>query len=82
MRFPYLLSSLCIITLSACSQTASKMEPADAKEIAADLIYVKDPRTKQCFAAVASRHVAQVSQNGFTITWVPCTPEVDSIVQK
>ena len=64
------------VLLVSCTQTASSISVGDARDIANTLTYVKDARTNQCFAVVASRRVAQVTQNGFTITWVPCAPEV------
>ena len=70
------------VLLVGCTQTASTMTPASVSEMAQNLTYAKDPRTNLCFAAVASRHVTDVQQNGFTITYVPCTPEVEAQIQK
>jgi hypothetical protein len=70
------------LVLVGCNQTASTISVGAAKDITTSLTYVKDARSNQCFAVVASRHVAQVSQNGFTITWVPCAPEVEALIGK
>ena len=80
VRVILLMSSLTL--LGACNQAPSKMNTTDANEIASRLTYIKDTRVNQCFAVVASRHIAQVTQNGFSITWVPCSPEVDSLIGK
>jgi hypothetical protein len=76
---------LVVVTLAiaaGCSQRASKIEAGAAGGIADELTYVKDSRTQLCFAVVASRHVMDVKQNGFTITWVPCTPAVEAQLRR
>jgi hypothetical protein len=72
----------CVLSFPGCSQKASTVDARDAKDIVTSLTYVKDARSKQCFAVVASRHVAEFQQNGFTITWVPCTPEVEALIKQ
>jgi hypothetical protein len=62
--------------LTSCTQRASPIATSQALTIADNLTYVRDSRTQLCFAVVASRHVVDWDQNGFTITWVPCTQEV------
>ena len=39
-------------------------------------------RRARTFAVVASRKTGEMHQNGFTITWVPCTPEVERLLSK
>jgi hypothetical protein len=46
------------------------------------LTYFKDSRTNLCYAAVASRTSGDIHQNGMTITYVPCTPEVLAVITK
>jgi hypothetical protein len=71
-------TALLLTILVGCSQSASVVSESDAKDAVNSLTYQKDARTKLCFGIVASRHVAEVSQNGLTITYVPCTPEVEA----
>jgi hypothetical protein len=67
------------ITLSAClqAQYPERVHSGQAKKIVSNLMYAQDGVTKQCYALVASRHAVEFTSNGFTITWVPCTPEVE-----
>lgn len=74
------LIALTCLSTTACSQRASEIDASDAVDIAQTVRYVHDKRTGVCYAVVASRHVTDFSQNGFTITYVPCTPEVLKII--
>lgn len=74
------LAAAIILTVQACSQNASTVSPSDAEDAMKHLMYDKDPRSKLCYAIVASRGQMEVSQNGFTITYVPCTLEVEQLI--
>ena len=65
-----------VVLSSSCMQTASSVSVEEAAGITKELTYVKDSRSKQCFAVVV------VAQNGFTITWVPCTNDVETLIKK
>lgn len=67
--------------LAGCGQNASTMRPEDAQKVVDHLTYFKDARTNLCYAVVASRADFEVSQNGFTITYVPCNPQVEALVR-
>jgi hypothetical protein len=92
MPYPKLTSSLLVVylltlilalsTLTGCGQNASSLSNGDLKDIVTTLNYGKDPRTNLCYAAVASRTSFKWKQNGFTITYVPCTPEVLAQIAK
>jgi hypothetical protein len=45
------------------------------QEIVRDFTYVKDPSTNICFAMWA------MGGNGSTMTYVPCTPEVEKRIE-
>jgi hypothetical protein len=64
------------LILAGCAPQASKMSIEDSMDAVQSLRYVHDERTGECFAVVASRHQGELNQNGFTITWVPCSPGV------
>jgi len=68
--------ALAALLTTSCSQRASVVSPGTAKDIVGSLTYAQDARTHVCYAVVASRHMTEVDQNGFTITYVPCTHEV------
>lgn len=76
-----LLAAAAALT-SACSQVPSTITTRDAKDIVQHITHVKDSRTEQCFAVVASRHPGEFSQNGFTMTWEPCTALVEAQLEK
>lgn len=69
-----------LLILGGCSQSASVVSASDAKQATSSLMYEKDQRSNLCFAIVASRHPLEASQNGLTITYVPCTPEVEALI--
>jgi len=72
-----------LLFLTGCNiQSPVSVGSEDAKDVMDSLTYAKDPRTKLCFALVASRHAAAPGSNGFTITYVPCTPEVEARITK
>ncbi len=73
---------LILLGLIACTQTASTIDTSAAQDIASSLTYTYDARTAQCFAVVASRHVVEATQNGFTITWVPCSAAVVARIKR
>lgn len=62
--------------LTGCGQNPSTVDPATARDFVDHLTYFKDSRTNVCYATVASRGDFEANQNSFTITYVPCTPEV------
>jgi hypothetical protein len=72
---------LVLIGMTGCSQNASTISPSDAQNVMYHLMYDRDPRSGLCYAVVASRQDFHWSQNGFTITYVPCTPEVEKLIR-
>jgi hypothetical protein len=62
-----------------CGQNASTMSGSNAREMVNHITYVKD-RYGICYAVVASRTDGDFAQNGFTITYVPCTPQVEAAI--
>lgn len=68
--------------ISGCAQNASTVDPSTAQSMVDHLTYFKDSRTETCYAAVASRSFGEASQNGFTITYVPCTPQVEAEIAR
>ena len=77
MRYGRLVAvAVCLVSLAACSVNPSKMDDASAREIVKKLTYVRDVGADICYAAVAAIKSGESDQIGFTITWVPCTPEV------
>ena len=78
-----LLGTICVLGLlflTGCTQRASVVSPSAAKDIMSALTYAKDSKGL-CYAVVASRHPFDTDQNGFTITWVPCSPEVEAAIK-
>lgn len=51
-------------------------EPVSTKEKMDKIVYSKDRNTNLCFASYAFG-----SRNG-TLTYVPCTPEVENLIKK
>ena len=76
--FPLLV--LCLL-LAGCTQNPSKMGHSEAQAVD-KLTYVKDTKTGVCYAVVASRGTGEAHQNGLSITYVPCTPEVEAQIEK
>jgi len=68
-------------SLAGCGQNASTVDPATAQAMVNHLTYFKDTRAQVCYAVVASRGDFEAHQNGFTITYVPCTPEVEALIK-
>ncbi len=54
--------------------------PEVAKAAAGNVVYSKDDRTGLCFASVTS--TTHAGYQVVSITNVPCTPEVEKLVQK
>jgi hypothetical protein len=71
-----------LVVLAGCGQNPSKVDYSTAKAFVDKLTYFKDTRTNVCYAVVASRGDGEAHQNGFTITYVPCTPEVEAQIGK
>ena len=67
------------VLLAGCTQRASKINPSIINDLSSDLTYFKGSKGI-CYATVASRHPFDTDQNGFTITYVPCTPEVEAAI--
>jgi hypothetical protein len=68
--------------MAACSQNPSKVSRDTAQDFMNNLTYFRDMRTNLCFAVVASRRDFSTYQNGLTMTYVPCSPEVDKLIGK
>lgn len=68
--------------LAACGQNPSKVTRSSAQDVVDNLTYLKDTKANVCYAIVASRQDFEFHQNGFTITYVPCTPQVEALIQK
>jgi hypothetical protein len=62
--------------LNACSVALDKPSKKTAVEAVVKLRYIKDPITDLCFALVSTSHALTVSDDGMTITWVPCDQKV------
>lgn len=75
-----LIPIIASIAITGCSQHPSRMSASDAVDMATKLRYVHDQRTGLCFAVVASRKTADTDQNGFTVTYVPCTDAVLGLI--
>ena len=73
---------LATIVFVGCGQNASQLSVEAAHAVADKLTYIKDSRTSVCYAIVASRGDVEAHQNGLTITYVPCTPEVEEQIRK
>jgi hypothetical protein len=82
MKTKFAAVLLVLVGLTGCSQNPSTVSTGDASEAVSKLTYSKDSRTKLCFAIVASRGTMEAHQNGLTITYVPCTPEVEAQIGK
>jgi Ni,Fe-hydrogenase III component G len=67
--------------LAGCSQVPSTVSRSTAQDFVEHMTYFKDSRTQLCFATVASRKTGETDQSGFTITYVPCTPEVLAVIK-
>ncbi len=84
IKLNLVLGTICFIimvVLLGCTQRASKINPEIINDLSGKLIYFKDAKGI-CYATVASRHPFDTDQNGFTITYVPCTPEVEAAIGK
>jgi hypothetical protein len=66
----------------ACSVGTSKPDPTTAQRVVGDLTYIQDLRTGLCFAMVSTSHAGQASDDGLSITWVPCEPKVLELIGK
>lgn len=70
----------CIMCFTACdSETRKEVFPNVARR-ASHITYVKDPRTNLCFAFSYVWSGQGVSSDVFAN--VPCTPEVESLLEK
>lgn len=67
---------LSLLLLTACQTTT----PANNSDAAESIGYMKDERTDLCFATISSLNTRDLSTS-VSITCVPCTHEVDSIIQ-
>jgi len=66
------MAIVCLISTGCNFQRGTDVGSETAQQIVDSLRYVKDQKTGNCFAIVASRELADIKSNGFTITWVPC----------
>ena len=64
------------IVLAGCSVGLDKPNLSVAQDVVEKLRYIKDPKTDLCFAIVSTSQALHPSDNGMTMTWVPCEPKV------
>lgn len=74
------LISLIIIcfSISACTQSV-QVSKDQAKSAMESITYAKDPKTNLCFAILGSMGDSSFIKQ--SITYVPCTPEVLSLIK-
>jgi hypothetical protein len=77
--YTWLFIAFCLF-MTGCGQNASTVSASTAQDLVNHLTYFKDSRAKLCYAVVASRLDFEAHQNGLTITYVPCTPEVEAAI--
>jgi uncharacterized protein YceK len=65
-----------VICLSGCGVGMSKPSDGKAEEMIQKTVYVKDDRAGVCYAMVSTHHQMQVSDDGMSMTSVPCTDGV------
>jgi hypothetical protein len=70
-----------LMVLAGCGQNPSTVDRRTVADFVNHLTYFKDSRVDVCYAVVASRGDLDVHQNGFTITYVPCTPKVEALIE-
>jgi hypothetical protein len=64
------------IVLAGCGVGMSKPSSSKAQEMIDKIRYVQDARTGTCYAMVSTSHQASISDDGMSMTYVPCTKEV------
>ena len=62
--------------LAGCSVGTSKPNHSTAMEVVRKLTYIQDVKTGLCYAVISTSHATSVSDDGLSITWVPCEPRV------
>ena len=70
------------LMLVGCSVGTSKPNEQTTKTVVERLAYIQDSRTGLCFAMISTSHALQVSDDGLSITWVPCEPKVMAQISK
>jgi len=73
---------LAILAFDGCAHNPSKVSASAAASLTEKLTYLKDAKTGICYATVASRQTGSTDQDSLTITYVPCTPEVEAQIAK
>lgn len=73
-----LLCAMCL-ALVGCT-IATKLDPKEQADVIRKLSYMRDPATGMCFATVGSVDSGGPT-NGFTLTWVPCDPQVLKVIK-
>ena len=66
--------------LGGCGVGLSKPSDSKAREAVRKLTYVKDDKSGNCYAVVSTSHVTNPSDDGMSITWVPCSPKVLALI--
>ena len=66
-----------VLVINGCATLNSAPSKADLKED--NIVYFKDSRTGVCYAALNSTGSGGYSST--TITYVPCTPEVEKLIK-
>ena len=72
LMIPVLLSA----ALMGCSVGTSKPSQSTATDVMSKLTYIQDAKTGLCYAMISTSHTAQASDDGLSLTWVPCEPKV------
>jgi hypothetical protein len=67
------------LLLASCDINPSKFGKEEAASFASKITYTQDHRTGLCFAIVASRKTANVSQSGIGMSRVPCSAVEDQL---
>ena len=81
MRKIFTAAIIAALMCASCGQQPSRIDHTTTRRFAGQMTYFKDSRTDLCFATVASRGDFDIQQTGLTITYVPCTPKVEGVIQ-
>jgi outer membrane lipopolysaccharide assembly protein LptE/RlpB len=63
-------------SLAGCGVGMSKPSDSKAREMTSKITYIQDATTGICYALVATSHQLTISDDGMSMTYVPCTTEV------
>lgn len=78
MRTIILLAGIALL-LASCDARTERTTVDLSK-----MTYERDARTGECFAVIGHTEGGNLisNTNGFTITWVPCDPKVETAIQE